>query len=76
MKPNEVLSEIISSSDFSQAEVARAVGVTPQALNYRVTKTENPMIASFMDVIDVLGYQLVVTRKGAKLPTGSIVVEQ
>lgn len=74
MKATEAINKLIADTGFTKADVARAIGITAQGLNTRINKTGNPGIATVEQILDVLGYQVVLTRKGAKLPSGAIVL--
>ena len=75
MKPKEVVNKLIDKSDFKKADIARVLGISPQALDVRLSKGENPQLKTLIDILGVIGYQVVVTRKGAKLPPDAIILE-
>ena len=75
MKPKEALNKLVDESDFKKADIARALGISPQSLDIRLSKGENPQIKTLNEILSVIGYQLAITRKGAKLPSHSIVIE-
>lgn len=74
MQITKVFEQLIKESKFKKAELARSLGLTPQALDNRLHKTTNPKTDSVIELLNELGYQLVVTKKGTKLPQDSFVI--
>lgn len=74
MNATDILRKLVSESSMRPADVARALHVTPQAIDNKLNKGGDPRVSSVVDILDLLGYELVVTVKGAKLPSGAEVV--
>lgn len=74
MNVNDLLIDLIDKSNLTKADLARALGVTPQAVSNALFKPRNTRVNNLAEMLDVLGYQLVVTNKGAKLPVGAEVI--
>lgn len=74
MKISTLLNNLVHESKFKKAEIARSLNVSPQAFQSRMKDGENPTVKSCVELLDVLGYQLVVTKKGAKLPSDAEII--
>ncbi|MBP3884056.1 MAG: Lrp/AsnC family transcriptional regulator [Olsenella sp.] len=75
MKIRDILRKLIDDSTvWSQNRIAPEVGLSPQAMTNRMKGDRNMKAEFAAQVLDVLGYQLVVVPKGNRLPKGSFVV--
>lgn len=71
-----IVNTIIKEGKYKKANLARALDISPQALNGRLSQDRNMTSKVASSILDVLGYQIVVTKKGAKLPPDSYVVTE
>lgn len=76
MDAKTLLNILVDDSQYKKSEIARILNLKPQVLNTRLTRSKSPRVASVVDILDVLGYQLVVTKKGVKLPTDAVIIDE
>ena len=75
MNAIECVSNLIQQSDLKNADIARALNISPQTLNSRLKDTSNPTAKTLIEILDVLGYDLAIVRKGTKLPDTSTILD-
>lgn len=75
MEAIELMEALIEESSWSKARISRQLGMLPQTLNTRFTKATSPKVSFMVDVLNLLGYDLVAVPKGSNLPRGSVVVD-
>lgn len=77
MNMREVLRHLIDTSTvWSQNKLASRIGLTSQAMTNRMKPDRDMKVGFAVDVLEAMGYQLVVVPPESKLPQGSIVVER
>lgn len=60
---------------MSHVEIARACGVTKQAMSRRFDLKKNVSVGVAAEIAGVLGYELALVPAGEKLPEGSMLIE-
>ena len=70
----EAFEQVFRLRGSSQSQLARAMGVTQQSINHRVNRTDSCRISSAVEMMDALGYEVVFTPKGTKLPPDAVIV--
>lgn len=76
MNMRDILRHLMNgSTTWTQNKVASRIGLSSQAMSNRMNAKD--VKAGFaVEVLETLGYQLVVVPPESKLPQGSIVVER
>ena len=73
MKANEILKEILTESGKTKAELGRAVGIEDKKasdlINKRM-KQENISVNVMVEMLNAMGYTMVVVPTGAKMKDG------
>ena len=75
MQVFEMLDKLIEDSSWNKSRLAKAMGMLPQTLNTRFTKANSPKVSFVVEMLNLLGYDLVAVPKGSNLPRGSVVVD-
>ena len=73
MKIQDAISTLIKESGLKKSEFARRIGITPQALNGRLTQ-EGIGVNCVAEMVEKLNYRVVLVPDTAKLPAGSVEV--
>ena len=72
----EALDKLIEDSSWSKARLAKSMGMLPQSMNNRMKNASSPKVSFVVEILDLLGYDLVIAPKGSNLPRGSVIVER
>jgi hypothetical protein len=77
MKSKELVSELIKTSGNSLAGVGKAVGKSTQGLWNMLKNTDrkNMTVESLAQILDVIGYKVVIVPKGMNVKNGYEVEE-
>ena len=77
MKPNEAIKKIMKDNHFKQEQIAKATGKTSARAVGSLLNTENLSANSIIEILDVMGYELVMQPKTqGPRKEGSIVIEK
>lgn len=73
MSIENIINNIIKESSWTKARIARLLGKTPQSINDRLsTKKKKALgVNTAMEMLDLLGYEMLVVPKGTRLPQGA-----
>lgn len=66
-----IIREAIDKSSYTKSGLARELGITPASIAYRLDPTKDLGVAKAKELTDLLGYDIVVVPKGARLPQGA-----
>lgn len=72
---NSEIRSLIESSPLNQTDVGRSVGMSAQSMNNLLARND-AKVSTVIDVLETLGYQLVIVPKGKRLPDSSVVVRK
>lgn len=75
MRAIPALKEIIDRSQFTRADLARELDISPQALDVRLNRTDNPKVDTLTAILDILGYRIAFVKKGSPMPKDSYVLD-
>lgn len=71
-----LVSRYLEHNGKKKADLARAMGLTPQTLDIRLRKSNNPKIGNFVELMDAIDMEVVVVKKGVRLPEGSVAIRE
>jgi len=65
---------INSSANWNKNRLAKHLNLVPQSLNSRFRPNSSMQVSSAIEMLDPLGYDLVIIPKGSNTPRGSILI--
>lgn len=74
MKANEAIREILKSQGMSQADLSKELGITPAGVWERLN-CENISVPKFNEMLEVLGYVMVIQPNDSKLAAGAVEIK-
>jgi len=66
-----IIRDAIDKSSYTKSGLARELGVTPASISDRLDPRKDLGVAKAKELTDLLGYDIVVVPKGARLPQGA-----
>lgn len=65
---------IFQDSTWNKSRVAKELGISPQRLNGRLREGKSPKTNNVIEILNIIGFNLVIVPKGSRLPSGSYVL--
>lgn len=76
MNMQEAIGMLIEQSSWTKARLARHFGVTNAAIADRLRPKKTDLkVSTAQQMLDPLGYDIVVVPKGSRLPSGAILID-
>lgn len=68
------IEEILSSSNWNKARLAKHLGKSPQSMNDRLQPMKSLRVDSVVEMIEPLGYEMMLVPIGSQKPRGAYVI--
>lgn len=76
MDVKHALNDVIDRSPWTKTFLAEQFEVSNQVFNDRINRNKNPKIDFVLEVLDKLGYDLIIVPKSSRKPDNAIVLTQ
>ena len=73
MKFNEIIKQVLNETGTTQKELGKRLGIRQTAVSNILHRSE-PSLATFHEILDILGYEIVVRRKAE--PEGMVLTKE
>lgn len=77
MTSKELIKTLMTEHDITNAEMAKTLGITQAALWDRLNtkKSDNTTVAKLGDMLNVMGYKIIVVPDEAPIPAGGYAID-